>query len=319
MSTALLPQASRGAAEIDALFVALLLISVAVLALVFGLIWTYVIRYRAGHDLHRGSLPQKSWRFETTWTVATLLLFFGLFIWGADLYVRVNTPPPDAEKIWVVGKQWMWKVQHPGGQREIDALHVPVGRAVQLLMTSEDVIHDFAVPAFRIKHDVVPGRYESLWFIADRPGSYHLFCTQFCGTDHSLMVGEVDVLSAADYATWLAQTGAGETGAGETLVAEGRRLFTSHGCSGCHIGQSSVRAPHLEGVYGSPVPLADGSVAIADDKYIRDAILLPNSQVVAGFEAKMPSFQGQLDEEDLVKLVAYIRSLATAGRDGTQG
>ncbi len=309
----LLPEASTGAAESDALFLALLLISVAVLALVFGLIWIYVIRYRAGSPIDRGQLSQKSWIFEISWTVATLLVFFGLFVWGADAYVRINRAPDNAMKIWVVGKQWMWKVEHPGGQREINALHVPAGRPIQLLMTSEDVIHDVAVPAFRIKHDVLPGRYESLWFTADRPGSYHLFCTQFCGTDHSLMTGEIDVLSPSDYEKWLAATPAAQT-----LAAAGQALFTRYGCAGCHLGNSSVRAPRLDGVYGSPVPLSDGSVVIADDKYIRDSILLPKSQVVAGFAPLMPSFSGQIDEEELVKLIAYIKSLAAAGQEDQQ-
>jgi cytochrome c oxidase subunit 2 len=309
----LLPEASTAAAESDALFLALLVISVAVLALVFGLIWIYVIRYRAGSPIDRGQLSQKSWIFEISWTAATLLLFFGLFVWGADAYVRINRAPADAMKIWVVGKQWMWKVEHPGGQREINALHVPAGRPVQLLMTSEDVIHDFAVPAFRIKHDVLPGRYESLWFTADRPGSYHLFCTQFCGSDHSLMTGEIDVLSPPDYDTWLAATPASQT-----LAAAGQALFVRDGCAGCHLGDSSVRAPRLDGVYGSPVPLSDGRVVIADDSYIRDSILLPTSQVVAGYQPLMPSFSGQIGEEDLVKLVAYIRSLGAAGQGEQQ-
>jgi cytochrome c oxidase subunit 2 len=310
----LLPEASTAAAESDALFLALLLISVAVLALVFGLIWTYVIRYRAGSPVDRGEISQKSWIFEISWTVATLLVFFGLFIWGADAYVRINRAPADAMKIWVVGKQWMWKVEHPGGQREINALHVPTGRPVQLLMTSEDVIHDFAVPAFRIKHDVLPGRYESLWFTADRPGTYHLFCTQFCGSDHSLMQGEIVVLSPPDYDKWLAITPSGGS-----LANEGQALFTRDGCAGCHLGNSSVRAPRLDGVYGSPVPLADGRIVIADDQYIRDCILLPKTQPVAGYAPLMPSFAGQIDEEDLVKIVAYIKSLAAAGQQDTQG
>ncbi len=307
-------EASRNAAEVDWLFIGLCTMSVAVLALVFGLIWAYVIRYRAASPLDRGNLLQKTWRFETAWTVATLLFFFVLFGWGADIFVRMNRPPGDAMKIWVVGKQWMWKVEHPGGQREINALHVPAGRSIELLMTSEDVIHDFAVPAFRLKRDVLPGRYESLWFIADRIGRYHIFCDQFCGADHSLMVGEVDVLSPQDYARWLASNGGGAT-----LAAAGQALFISNGCAGCHTGNSTVHAPRFEGLYGSPVPLADGRVVVADDRYIRDCIVQPEKQRVAGFPPVMPSFAGRVSEEDLVKLIAYIKSLSPAGREEPQG
>ena len=190
-----LPEASANAGELDGLLLALLGITAAVLFLVFGLIWLYAIRYRASHKMHRGEPGKKTWRFETAWTVATLIAFFGLFVWGADLFVRQTRPPPDTLKIYVVGKQWMWKVEHPGGQREIDALHIPVGENVQLLMTSEDVIHDFAIPAFRVKHDVLPGRFETLWFRPTEIGEYHLFCTQFCGTDHSVMGGTITVQS----------------------------------------------------------------------------------------------------------------------------
>jgi cytochrome c oxidase subunit 2 len=305
-----LPEASAYAPEIDALLGTLLLTSAAVLALVFGLMLVYVVRYRASNPRDRGTISKKSWRFEIAWTAATLLVFFGLFLWGADLYVRLFQPPSDALRIYVVGKQWMWKVEHAGGQREIDALHVPVNRPIELLMTSEDVIHDFSVPAFRIKHDVLPGRYESLWFRSDRPGHYHLFCTQFCGTDHAAMTGEIIVLSGPDYQRWL------ETSPGSTdLVADGERLFSRYGCSGCHRaglagGGGSVRAPSMNGLSGAPVPLADGSTVLADDRYIRNAILSPRTQTVAGYDPVMPSFNGVISEEDLLRIVAYIQSLA---------
>ena len=310
-----LTHASVHATEVDALLAALLIMSLAVLALVFGLIWTYAIRYRAGNPEHRGAIGQKSWRIEIGWTTATLVLFFALFIWGADLYVRLYDAPGDALKIYVIGKQWMWKVEHAGGQKEINALHLPVGRPVQLVMTSEDVIHDFSIPAFRIKHDVLPGRYEQLWFNAQTPGTYHLFCTQFCGTDHAAMIGEVVAMTPPDYQRWLEQNGGADT-----LADAGRVLFTQYGCSGCHQaghiggGSSTVRAPSLNGVYGSPVPLADGSVVFADDKYIRDSILMPASQVVASYAPVMPSFAGQIGEEDLIKLIAFIKSLAAEDR-----
>ncbi len=312
-----LPEASVHAQETDSLIICLLLMSGAVLALVFGLMGTYIVRYRASSPLDRGQLAQKTWRIETAWTVATLVVFFGLFLWGADLYVRLFQAPPNALKIYVVGKQWMWKVEHPGGQREIDELHVPVDRPVQLLMVSEDVIHDFDIPAFRIKHDVLPGRYESLWFEATKTGRYHLFCSRFCGTDHAAMIGEVTVMSGPDYAKWLARS---PTSSG--LVAEGKALFQIHGCSGCHnIGPgtgngSIVRAPSLVGVFGSPVPLSDGSVVTADEQYIRDSILQPRKQVVASYAPVMPSFAGVISEEDLVRIIAFIKSLSVGGVQG---
>ena len=308
-----LSAASDNAPEVDHLLLALLLISCAVLALVFGLMLLYVIKYRASSDLDRGTIAKKTWRIETAWTAVTLVIFFGLFVWGADLYVRMFEPPAGALKIYVVAKQWMWKVEHSGGQREIDAVHLPIGRPVELVMTSEDVIHDFSVPAFRLKHDVLPGRYETLWFTADRPGTYHLFCTQLCGAGHSSMVGEIVAMPAPEYQKWLEQNGASET-----LAAAGKTLFMRYGCSGCHGGDgadgnqaaSTVRAPPLAGLYGSPVPLSDGTVVVADDLYIRDSILTPDKQVVASYVPLMPSFAGQIGEEDLLKLIAYIKSMA---------
>jgi cytochrome c oxidase subunit II len=203
--TFFLPEASANAAQADWLLLGLMMGSIAVLALVFGLMFTYVVRYRAGNPRPRGEIAERTFGIEMSWTIATLVVFFGLFIWGADIYIRLFRPPPDATKIYVVGKQWMWKVEHVDGQREIDALHVPVGHPVELLMTSEDVIHDFSVPAFRIKHDVLPGRYEMIWFTPDRVGTYHLFCTQLCGADHASMTGTVTVLSPADYQAWLSR------------------------------------------------------------------------------------------------------------------
>jgi cytochrome c oxidase subunit 2 len=199
----------------------------------------------------------------------------------------------------------MWKIEHAGGQREINALHVPIDTPIELVMTSEDVIHDFFVPAFRVKRDVLPGQYETMWFRPDRAGTYHLFCSQFCGTAHSNMIGDVVVMPAQDYATWLTTNGAGDT-----LAAQGKGLFVRYGCAGCHLGGGTVRAPSLAGLYGSPVPLSDGTTMIADDRYIRDSIMQPKTQVVASYEPLMPSFANVIGEDDLVRLVAYIHSLA---------
>ena len=305
-----LPQASSQAVETDWLIGSLFGISLLVLALVFGLMWVYMIRYRHDSPLDRGSMAQKTWRIEVGWTVATMVAFFGLFIWGANLFVRTYQPKDNPLTINVIGKQWMWKVEYPGGQKEINELHIPTGRNVQLILTSEDVIHDFGLPAFRLKRDVLPGRYEALWLNAERVGTYHLFCDQFCGTDHASMIGTVTVMSGPDYEAWL-----GRSGTSQGLVAEGHALFIRNGCSGCHQaglsgGGGTVRAPSLNGLYMNPVPLSDGTTVIADDKYIHDSIVYPKQQVVASYDPVMPSFNGVIGEEDLVKIIAYIKSLA---------
>lgn len=301
----LLPDASSSAWETDGLLAGLTLVTGAVLLLVFWLMLVYAIRYRDDSPIDRGKIAEKTFRFEISWTIATLVIFFGLFVWGADLYARLSIPPKDADQIFVVAKQWMWKVEHPGGQKEINALHVPVNTPIELVMTSEDVIHDFFVPAFRIKRDVLPGQYETMWFTAELPGTYHLFCAQFCGTDHAAMIGQVVVQTQSDFANWLAQNGTSGT-----LAQQGAPLFIRYGCSGCHSGNGTVRAPSLAGLYGSPVPLSDGSVTTADDRYLRDAILQPKRQVVAGFDPVMPSFAGVIPEEDLIRLIAFIQSLS---------
>jgi cytochrome c oxidase subunit 2 len=306
-----LPQPSANSVEVDTLFAALLAVSFAVLGLVFFLMILYSIRYHRESGVDRAQPLQKSWRFETAWTVATLVGFLGLFVWGADLYVRELEARPGAMTITVVGKQWMWKAEHPEGQREINELHLPVGRPVQLRMTSEDVIHDFGLPDFRLKHDVLPGRYQTLSFTPDKTGTFMLYCNQFCGIDHSAMVGHVIVMSQPEYERWLAMTGGTES-----LVAQGSRLFVQYGCSGCHRaggrgGNGTVRAPPLDGVYGGPVPLSDGTTAVADDRYIHDSIVMPHKQIVASYEPVMPSFAGVIGEEDLVKLVEFIKSLGS--------
>ncbi|MFO1434451.1 MAG: cytochrome c oxidase subunit II [Candidatus Competibacteraceae bacterium] len=299
-----LPAATPFAHQVDHIFYALLAICGLVLLLVFILIWVFTVRYRRSNEATRNK-TQPNIGLEITWTVVPLLIFIALFVWAGERYISLKEIPPDALPIQVVAKQWMWKFQHPGGQREIDALHLPVDRPIQLTMTSQDVIHSFFVPAFRAKQDVVPGRYTTLWFTPNRVGRYHLLCTQYCGTDHSRMRGEVVVMSPTDYQTWL-QT----QGSGPSLAQEGENLFRAHGCSGCHGDNSTVHAPSLQGVFGSLVHLESGDVVNADEAYIRDSILLPRKQVVAGYAPIMPSFAGQLSEEDILKLIAYIQSLA---------
>jgi cytochrome c oxidase subunit 2 len=298
------PTASGYASQINVLFGALLIVGALTAGLVFFLMLFFANKYRHGSNADRSGTTKKTWRFEVSWTAATLLIFVGLAVWGADIYLHLYNPPANAVQIFVVGKQWMWKAQHPGGQREINALHVPVGQPIRLVLASQDVIHSFFIPALRIKQDVVPGRYETMWFRADKVGRYHLFCAEYCGTDHAHMGGWITVMSPRDFGRWLQAQG-GE----ETLAAQGKDLFRRYGCSGCHEAGGTVRAPRLEGVFGSPVPLSDGSVVIADERYVRDSILDPKAQVAAGYAPVMPTFAGQIGEDDLAKLVAYVESI----------
>jgi cytochrome c oxidase subunit 2 len=304
------PGVSSYGGDIDLLFAGLVMMSLAVMALLFILLLSFSIRYRSGSSADRGHRIKKSWHWEVSWTAVTLVGFLALFVCGASLYLNVYGAAPDALPIYIIGKQWMWKAQHPGGQREINELHVPVHRSVRLIMASQDVIHSFFVPAFRVKHDVVPGRYQELWFEAEKVGVFQLLCAEFCGTDHSRMVGRIVVLDSADYEAWLARQDVSGT-----LASEGAALFRQLGCSGCHFGEGgvpgTVRAPLLDHLYGKPVPLSDGSIVIADERYIRDSILNPKSQVVAGYAPLMPSFAGRVSEDELIRLVAYIKSLAT--------
>jgi cytochrome c oxidase subunit II len=295
--------------NVDRLFVALLVTSILVLALLFFLLFTFAIRYRAGSNADRDQRIKKSWHWEFGWTTATLVAFVALFAWGAKLFLEIYTTANDSLPVYIVAKQWMWKVQHPGGQREINELHVPLGRPVRLIMASQDVIHSFFMPAFRIKRDVVPGRYQDMTFEASKAGTFHLFCAEYCGTDHSRMTGRILVLEPADYEAWLARQDVDGT-----LAAQGASLFRQLGCSGCHSPGGTVRAPALQGLYGNPVPLQSGEIVVADDKYIRDSILLPRSQIAAGYDPVMPSFEGKVSEDELIRLVAYIKSLAEEAR-----
>lgn len=298
-------QAGHYAAEVDWLFFGLALVTGLTFALLLFLMIRFMVLFREGSRTKRGPPEEKSWHWEIGWTAASLVIFLCFAVWGADLFVRLYEPPSDAIEMFVVAKQWMWKTQHAGGQREIDELHVPVGRPVRLVMTSQDVIHSFYIPAFRIKHDVVPGRYETLWFQAVKTGTYGLLCAEYCGTQHSGMLGRIVVMEPRDFAAWLAsqpQT--------TDLASEGAALFRSFGCSGCHGAASTVKAPPLEGLFGRPVPLSNGTVVTADERYIRDSILLPKQDIAAGYPDIMPSFAGQIGDDDLIKIVAYIKSLA---------
>jgi cytochrome c oxidase subunit 2 len=297
--------ATRLAGEIDWLFLGLIIISTFYMALIFVPMIYFLFKYRRGKKADRSPIRIRTWKVEIVWTVVPFLMMMGFFAWAADLYYQVERPPAGALEAFVVGKQWMWKLEHAEGNREINELHVPVGQSIKLTMTSEDVIHSFFIPAFRVKQDVVPGRYVTEWFHPVKVGTYHLFCAEYCGANHSLMGGNVIVMSPGDYAAWLA-AGAPR----DNLAATGEALFRSLGCSGCHMGNSVIHAPRLEGLYGNPVPLSTGQIATADDQYIRDSILLPASQIAAGYSNAMPTFQGRISEEQVIQLVAYIRSLA---------
>jgi cytochrome c oxidase subunit 2 len=299
------PGVSPYGGDVDLLFVGLVVASSLVLGLLFFLLALFCVRYRAGNNVNRENKESKSWRWEVGWTSVSLISFLGLFFWGASIFLEIYKTPHGELSVFVVAKQWMWKVQHTGGQSEINALHIPVNRPIRLVMASQDVIHSFFVPALRLKHDVVPGRYQDLEIEARIPGHYHLFCAEYCGTDHSGMIGEVVAMEAPDYDSWLVQQNPSSS-----LAQEGGALFRELGCSGCHAVGSKVHAPQLEGLYGNPVPLSDGTIVVADDKYLRDSILLPRSQIAAGYEPVMPSFEGKVSEDQLLRLIVYIKSIA---------
>ncbi|HVN45024.1 MAG TPA: cytochrome c oxidase subunit II [Steroidobacteraceae bacterium] len=299
----LLPQASSIAFRIDVFFWSMTALCALVAAGVIVAIVFFGVRYRRGSPAPRTDRHRDALGVEITWILVPFGLFVVAFIWSLSIFALARTPPANARDIYVVAKQWMWKIEHPGGQREINTLHVPVDEPVRLTMTSQDVIHSFYVPAFRVKQDVLPGRYTQLWFTATQPGTFPLLCTQYCGTDHARMGGTVIVMPRAEYARWLA----GQGGAG-TLAAQGAQLFRAHGCSGCHGSHAVVHAPELTGLYGRMVHLADGRSVLADDRYLRDCILEPSAQRVAGYPPVMPSFSGELSEEELLALIAYMKS-----------
>jgi cytochrome c oxidase subunit II len=297
-------RASTGAGNVDALYIFLVLLAGFMCVAIFTMILVFAIRYRRRHGVEAEQI-EGSTALEITWSVIPLGIFMVIFLWGAIIYFQERTPPKGATEVYVVAKQWMWKLQHQEGQREINELHVPVGRDVKLIMTSQDVIHSFYVPAFRIKQDVLPGRYTTAWFRATKPGVYHLFCAEYCGTMHSGMIGQIVVMEPAQYEAWLA----GGTTFG-SLAASGQSMFEQLGCPTCHRSDTQGRGPNLVGVFGKPVQLEDGRTVIADENYIRESILSPSAKIVSGFKPIMPVFQGLVTEEQLNALVEYVKSLS---------
>lgn len=297
--------ASTMAGEVDKLYVFLVAMSAFFTLLIAASVVYCAIRYRRRSPDEVGGSFHANMLLEVTWTIIPLGIVIFLFFWGARVFFLQVEPPGDALEITVTGKQWMWRFQHPEGQREINTLHVPTGQPVKVEMISEDVLHSLYVPAFRTKMDVVPGRYTTLWFEATKPGTYHLFCAEFCGTQHSGMVGSVVVMTPEDYEHWLA----GGAQADKPPAQAGADLFAATGCNTCHVEAGGGRAPSLRGLYGGTVQLTNGQTILADASYLRRSILEPPAQVVAGYQPIMPTYKGQISEESLFKLIAYIKSL----------
>src|SRR5262245_3527993 len=303
--TPLFPDAvSTMAPRVDALFFFLVGLTAFFSLLIAGLIVYYAVRFRRRAPDQIGAVIEGGKILEITWTVIPLVIVLTIFVWGASVFFAMSRPPDNALNVYVVGKQWMWKFQHLNGQREINELHVPVGRPIRLVMTSEDVIHDVFVPGFRVKADVIPGRYTSLWFEPTKPGRYHLFCAEYCGTRHSGMVGEVVVMEPDEFQAWL--SGGGAEG---SLASAGAKLFADLACNTCHRPEVQGRGPRLDGLFGRTVTLEGGAQVAVDEAYIREAIVNPNARIAQGFQPVMPSYQGVVTEEGLLQLIEYVKSL----------
>ena len=298
--------ASTFAWQVDVLYVYLILISVFLTVIIVAAIFYFGLKYREKEKFASGAEIHGSITLETVWSIIPFIISMTIFLGGAIVFYHQTTPPQDAMDVYVVGKQWMWKFQHSTGQREINELHVPVGRKIKMTMTTEDVLHDLSFPAFRTKADVVPGRYTYLWFEATKPGKYHIFCAEYCGLNHSGMGGWVYVMEQSEFDNWLSGNVSGQT-----PVEAGRELFeTKLGCASCHAGGPAQRGAKLEGIFNHDVKLVGGQTVKADEEYIKNSILNPSGQVVEGFQPIMPTFKGQVTEEQLLSLVAYIKSLS---------
>jgi cytochrome c oxidase subunit 2 len=302
-------QASTMAPRVDALLFFLLAVSAFFIALIFVTIVFFAVKYRRRAENERPAPIEGNFWLEVVWSVIPLGLTMIMFVWGAIIYFDMYNPPNDALEISIVGRQWMWKAQHPEGQSEINELHVPLGQPVKLTMTSEDVIHDFFLPAFRVKQDVLPGRYTMLWFEATKAGEYPLYCAEYCGTQHSGMIGRIVVLEPAEFQKWLS---GGATGM--SMADLGENLFQRFGCQTCHRAGGTTQGPSLTGLFGKAVKLEGGATVTVDEDYIRESIIDPRAKIVAGYQPIMPTFKGLISEEGLLQLIAYIKSLSASER-----
>ena len=301
-------QASAQAGQVDAIYFFMLAVTAFFSILIAGLVVFFAIKYRRRHRDEVGVAIHGSLALELLWTIIPFFIVMVMFAWGAKVFYDMYRPPAGAMEIYIVGKQWMWKAQHMDGQREINELHVPVGRPVKLIMGSEDVLHSYFIPQFRVKADVIPGRYNVLWFTATKAGTYDLYCAEYCGTKHSGMIGKVIAMEPADFQAWLSG-GRAE----DSPVAAGQKLFSDLACNTCHLTESQGRGPMLANLFGKTVELQGGGTAVVDEAYIRESIVNPQAKIVAGFQPIMPTFQGLVSEEQLLQLISYVKSLSPQG------
>jgi cytochrome c oxidase subunit II len=295
--------ASTVSGQVDALYIFLVAVSTFFSLLIATLIVYFAVKYRRRSAADRPKPVHGSIMLELTWTIIPLGIALFIFVWGASIYFSIRRPPASSMDIYVVGKQWMWKMQHASGRREINELHIPVGRPVKLTMASEDVIHSFFVPAFRVKYDVVPGQYRTMWFEATKPGTYKLFCAEYCGTKHAGMQGQIVVMEADDFQTWLSG------GPQLSVVASGEKLVQELGCVTCHQQAATSRGPSLHGIFGKEMQMQDGGSVVVDENYLRESILNPQAKIVSGYQPIMPTYGGLITEEGLMQIIAYIKSL----------
>jgi cytochrome c oxidase subunit 2 len=307
-------EASTTAYQVDHLYFALLGVACFFTLLIFVGLAFFAARYRKGSKASRAGAGKEHLKLELTWTIIPLIISSGIFTWAASIYFDMHRAPQNAMEIYVVGKQWMWKIQHPEGNGEINELHVPIGRPVKLVMTSQDVIHSFYIPAFRVKQDVLPGRYSTLWFQATEAGEYHLFCAEYCGTGHSHMIGRVVAMEPEEYSHWLS-----ETQPPGSMANTGEQVFQHFACNTCHKEADLGRGPSLHGLYGSTVHLEGGGTVAADQDYIRESILDPSAKITAGYRNIMPTYKGQMSNEQVAQLVEYVKSLGKKPKTVVKG
>ncbi|HEX8407957.1 MAG TPA: cytochrome c oxidase subunit II [Thermoanaerobaculia bacterium] len=298
-------QASSVSPLVDGLYLGLVAITGLVSILIWIAIFYLAVKYRRRPDNELAQEQEPPVALEMAWTIIPTIIFILIFVAGAWVFFRINRVPANALEVYATGRQWMWKFQHPTGQREINSLHVPVGRPVKITMASEDVIHSLWFPAFRVKADVIPNRFRTMWFEATKTGTYHIFCAEYCGTLHSGMIGSVVVMEPTEYQRWLAGGSEG------SLASQGEKLFEKYACNTCHSSTAGARGPNLAGLYGKTRTLTNGTIITADDNYIRESILNPQAKIAAGFQPIMPTFQGQVNEDDLIRLLAYVRTLGS--------